>query len=191
MLSTSFCHEPEWPQLPHTKKPMISIKHFPSPLRIRPEAGSLVLQSEPSRIHAKTLARQTEGSTFWLKIFNSLKECKLAKGVHFIKGVMPRSRVNGLSKLCSPFSKGGNSAFIAAIASGLKLLDPCEWNVIKEFWIIDQKTQTSAFWERSLTWSCVYGELIRMFQFGFGLWPFWTSCSYAGVTFFVRDFFFV
>jgi len=35
------------------------------------------------------------------------------------KGVMTRSIVDGLSELCSPFLKGGNSTFIAAIASGL------------------------------------------------------------------------
>ena len=35
------------------------------------------------------------------------------------KGVMSRSSVDALSELCSPFLKGGNSAFIAAIASGL------------------------------------------------------------------------
>jgi len=36
-----------------------------------------------------------------------------------VKGVMTRSMVEALSKLCSPFLKGGNFAFIAAIASGL------------------------------------------------------------------------
>ena len=36
-----------------------------------------------------------------------------------IKGVMTRSIVDALSELCSTFLKGGNSAFIAAIASGL------------------------------------------------------------------------
>jgi len=35
------------------------------------------------------------------------------------KGVMSRSSVDALSELCSPFLKGGNSAFIAAIVSGL------------------------------------------------------------------------
>ena len=35
------------------------------------------------------------------------------------KGVMKRLRVDTLSELCSPFLKGGNSTFIAAIASGL------------------------------------------------------------------------
>ena len=35
------------------------------------------------------------------------------------KGVMSWSRVDTLSELYSPFLKGGNSAFIAAIASGL------------------------------------------------------------------------
>ena len=32
---------------------------------------------------------------------------------------MSRSRVYALSELCLPFLQGGNSAFIAAIASGL------------------------------------------------------------------------
>ena len=32
---------------------------------------------------------------------------------------MTRSMVDALSELCSPFLKGANSAFIAAIASGL------------------------------------------------------------------------
>ena len=36
-----------------------------------------------------------------------------------LKGVMTRSMVNAFSELCSPFFKGGNSAFITAIASGL------------------------------------------------------------------------
>ena len=36
-----------------------------------------------------------------------------------LKGVMTGSMVDALSELCSPFLKGGNSAFIAAIASGL------------------------------------------------------------------------
>ena len=36
-----------------------------------------------------------------------------------VKGVMPRSSVNALSDLCSSLLKGGNSASIAAIASGL------------------------------------------------------------------------
>jgi len=34
---------------------------------------------------------------------------------------MSRSRVDTLSELCFPFLKGGNSAFIAAIASGFFL----------------------------------------------------------------------
>ena len=37
----------------------------------------------------------------------------------YIKGVMTRSMIDTLSELCSPFLKGGNSAFIAVIASGL------------------------------------------------------------------------
>ena len=36
-----------------------------------------------------------------------------------LKGVITRSIVDVLSELCSPFLKGGNSAFIPAIASGL------------------------------------------------------------------------
>jgi len=36
-----------------------------------------------------------------------------------IRGVMTRSVVDVFSEFCSPFLKGGNSAFIAAIASGL------------------------------------------------------------------------
>ena len=36
-----------------------------------------------------------------------------------LKGVMTQSMVDELSELCSPFLKGGKSAFIAAIASGL------------------------------------------------------------------------
>ena len=36
-----------------------------------------------------------------------------------IKGVMTRSMVDALSDLCSPFVKGGNFAFITAIASSL------------------------------------------------------------------------
>jgi len=36
-----------------------------------------------------------------------------------IKRVMTRSMVYALSELCSPFLKGGNSVFIAAVASGL------------------------------------------------------------------------
>jgi len=36
-----------------------------------------------------------------------------------LKGVMTPSMVDALSELCSPFLKGGISAFIAAIASGL------------------------------------------------------------------------
>ena len=36
-----------------------------------------------------------------------------------VKGVMTRSTVDALSELCFPFLKGGNSAFIAAIASVL------------------------------------------------------------------------
>jgi len=36
-----------------------------------------------------------------------------------LNGVMPRSSVDTLSELCSPFLKGGNSTFIPAIASGL------------------------------------------------------------------------
>jgi len=35
------------------------------------------------------------------------------------KGVMTRSMVDAPSELCFPFLKSGNSAFIAAIASGL------------------------------------------------------------------------
>jgi len=36
-----------------------------------------------------------------------------------VRGVKPRSMVDALSELCSPFLNGGNSALIAAIASGL------------------------------------------------------------------------
>jgi len=39
--------------------------------------------------------------------------------VGIVKGVMTRSMVAALSEWCSPFLKGGNSAFIAAIASDL------------------------------------------------------------------------
>jgi len=39
--------------------------------------------------------------------------------IYALKGVMSRPRVDILSEPCSPFLKGGNSAFIAAIASGL------------------------------------------------------------------------
>ena len=35
-----------------------------------------------------------------------------------LKGVMTQLMVGTLSGLCSPFLKGGNSAFIAAIGSG-------------------------------------------------------------------------
>ena len=35
------------------------------------------------------------------------------------KGVMTGLMIDTLSELCSPFSKGGNSAFITAIANGL------------------------------------------------------------------------
>jgi len=42
-----------------------------------------------------------------------LSQCK------YFKGVMTQSMVDPLSELCSPFLKGGNSAFIAAITSGL------------------------------------------------------------------------
>ena len=34
-----------------------------------------------------------------------------------LKGVKPQSRVDALAELCALLSKGGNSAFIAAIAS--------------------------------------------------------------------------
>ena len=36
-----------------------------------------------------------------------------------LKGVKPRLRLDALAELCSPFLKGGNSAFIIAIANGL------------------------------------------------------------------------
>ena len=36
-----------------------------------------------------------------------------------VKRVKPRVGVDALSELCSPLLKGGNSAFIAVIASGL------------------------------------------------------------------------
>jgi len=36
-----------------------------------------------------------------------------------VKGVMTRPMVDTLVELCFPFLKGGNSAFIAALASGL------------------------------------------------------------------------
>jgi len=36
----------------------------------------------------------------------------------YLKGVMTQSMVDALSELCSPFLKGGNSAFIAAMAGG-------------------------------------------------------------------------
>ena len=39
--------------------------------------------------------------------------------INLINGVMTRSMVDTLSELCSPFLKGGNSTFIAVIASGL------------------------------------------------------------------------
>jgi len=41
------------------------------------------------------------------------------EGSKNLKGVMTRSMVEAFSELCSPFLKGGNSAFITAIASGL------------------------------------------------------------------------
>jgi len=41
-----------------------------------------------------------------------------AHPVRELKGVMTRLIVDALSELCSPFLKGGDSAFIAAIASG-------------------------------------------------------------------------
>jgi len=39
--------------------------------------------------------------------------------VKTVKWVVTRPMVDALSELCSPFLKGGNTAFIAAIASGL------------------------------------------------------------------------
>ena len=36
-----------------------------------------------------------------------------------LKGAMTRLMVDAFSELCFPFLKGGNSAFITAIASGL------------------------------------------------------------------------
>jgi len=48
-----------------------------------------------------------------------------------IKGVMSRLRVDALSELCSPILNGGNSAFIAAIASGL-----CPQNEISTAWMV-------------------------------------------------------
>jgi len=51
---------------------------------------------------------------------------------HHIKGVMTRSIVDTLSELCSPFLKGGNSAFITAIASGL--LSQTEYRSLEQLW---------------------------------------------------------
>ena len=42
-----------------------------------------------------------------------------SSGLAFLKGVMTRSMIDALSELRSPFSKGGSSAFIAAIARDL------------------------------------------------------------------------
>jgi len=59
---------------------------------------------------------------------NRVRECKISGGhseserkpkPKGLKGVMTRLIVDALSELCFPFSKGGNSACIAAIASGL------------------------------------------------------------------------
>jgi len=47
----------------------------------------------------------------WLDVFTFL--------CNKLKGVMTLSIVDTLSELCSPFLKGGNSAFIAVIASNL------------------------------------------------------------------------
>jgi len=67
-----------------------------------------------------------------LLFLNTKRESKLIPEVAFscdwthaqvleplIKGIMTRLMVDALSELCSPFLKGGNSAFIAGIASGL------------------------------------------------------------------------
>ena len=55
--------------------------------------------------------------------FNSELQLKIkmsgsARRIWFVKGTMSRSNVDALSELCSPFLKGGHSAFIAAITSG-------------------------------------------------------------------------
>ena len=45
--------------------------------------------------------------------------CVLELLKDLVKGVMFWSSLETLSELCSPFFKGGNSAFIATIVSGL------------------------------------------------------------------------
>ena len=47
------------------------------------------------------------------------KRNKCKTGKKCLEGVMSWSRVDALLELCSLFLKGGNSAFITAIASGL------------------------------------------------------------------------
>jgi len=42
-----------------------------------------------------------------------------SNGTVLFKGVMTRPMVDAFSELCFPFFKGGNSAFITAIAGGL------------------------------------------------------------------------
>jgi len=51
------------------------------------------------------------------KILYDLQVC--FKLNNYFKGVITQSMVGALSELCSLFLKGGNSAFIAAIANGL------------------------------------------------------------------------
>ena len=50
---------------------------------------------------------------------NNSSDRSSLNGLLVFKGVMTRSSVDALLELCSPFLKGGNSAFITAIASGL------------------------------------------------------------------------
>jgi len=83
--------------------------------------------------HDWQLGQDTQGKLvlIWFKnsILYGMGTPNKAIGLFYIKGVMAWSMVDALSELCSSFLKGGNSVFIAAIASDLfHKMNISHWN---------------------------------------------------------------
>ena len=81
--------------------------------------GDIVITEEGQPCPTHNYTFQLDVGCFWNDTYNAT-----GYNIFFIKGVMTWSMVDALSELCSPFLKGGNSAFIAAIASGLFVHKP-------------------------------------------------------------------
>ena len=80
--------------------------------------------------HEAPFQNDTARLRCWVLVWDS--SFRVLRYSTVLNGVMSWSRVGALFELCSPFLKGGNSAFIAVIASSL--ISKIEYRSLKQLW---------------------------------------------------------